>query len=112
MTSKKERSSLEEEEKETSKKFDRSDDPRYEIPAKHLWNEMVIQMDRVQKVQREDTKLRYRCLIMGRNLKCLAGFGVGKASEPREATEAVCRMCKRNIFLLMRIRIPVSPRIW
>mmetsp|Transcript_19592 Transcript_19592/g.27191 ORF Transcript_19592/g.27191 Transcript_19592/m.27191 type:complete len:422 (+) Transcript_19592:235-1500(+) len=66
------------------------------------WGETVIQIDRVQKVQRGGTIVRYRCLMVGGNSNGCAGFGVGKAATPNEATEAASRMCRRNIFFVDR----------
>ena len=79
---------------------DLSHDPRSELPSRAPWSEMVVRMDRVQKVQRGGTMVRYRCLVIGGNLRGVAGFGIGKAAEPKEATEAASRMCKRNIFFI------------
>lgn len=89
-----------ESDKEVMEQIESSADPRSQIPAGHDWSEIVVRMDRVQKVQRGGTMLRYRCLVIGGNARGVAGFGVGKASEPREATEAASRMCKRNIFFV------------
>lgn len=86
--------------KDINETMNMSDDPRSEIPSRHPWSETVVRMDRVQKVQRGGTMVRYRCLVIGGNLRGVAGFGVGKASEPKEATEAASRMCKRNIFFV------------
>mmetsp|Transcript_19281 Transcript_19281/g.29701 ORF Transcript_19281/g.29701 Transcript_19281/m.29701 type:complete len:249 (+) Transcript_19281:478-1224(+) len=66
------------------------------------WGETVIQIDRVQKVQRGGTIVRYRCLMVGGNSNGCAGFGVGKAATPNEATEAASRQCRRNIFFVDR----------
>jgi len=76
------------------------DDPRSEIPERHPWSETVVRMDRVQKVQRGGTMVRYRCLVIGGNLRGVAGFGVGKASDPKDATEAASRMCRRQLFFI------------
>ena len=66
------------------------------------WGETIIRVDRVQKVQRGGTMVRYRCLVVGGNANGCAGFGIGKASSPAEATQVAIRMCKRNIFFVDR----------
>lgn len=66
------------------------------------WSITVIKVDRVQKVQRGGTLVSYRALVVGGNLKGCAGFGIGKASAPNEATKAAERACKRNIFFIDR----------
>mmetsp|Transcript_66437 Transcript_66437/g.98485 ORF Transcript_66437/g.98485 Transcript_66437/m.98485 type:complete len:396 (-) Transcript_66437:446-1633(-) len=66
------------------------------------WSETVIKVDRVQKVQRGGTMVRYRALAVGGNTNGCAGFGVAKASSPAEAVAAACRMTKRNIFFVDR----------
>jgi small subunit ribosomal protein S5 len=64
--------------------------------------EALITVDRVQKVQRGGTMLRYRALVIGGNLNGCAGFGIGKASNPNDATEIASRMARRNIFFVDR----------
>lgn len=66
--------------------------------------EMVIRVDRVQKVQKGGTRVRYRALVIGGNCKGCAGFGIGKANSPQEATANAARMCKRNIFFVDRYK--------
>ena len=66
------------------------------------WGETIVRVDRVQKVQRGGTMVRYRCLVVGGNANGCAGFGIGKASSPAEATQVAIRMCKRNIFFVDR----------
>ena len=66
------------------------------------WGETIVRVDRVQKVQRGGTMVRYRCLVVGGNANGCAGFGIGKASSPAEATQVAIRMCKRNIFFIDR----------
>ena len=85
---------------ENERHQDSTSNPNSELPPNAQWGETVVRMDRVQKVQRGGTIVRYRCLVIGGNLKGVAGFGIGKAAEPREATEAASRMCKRNIFFV------------
>jgi small subunit ribosomal protein S5 len=46
--------------------------------------------------------VRYRCLVVGGNTQGCAGFGIGKAHSPREATDIALKMCKRNIFFMDR----------
>ncbi len=65
---------------------------------------MVVRVDRVQKVQRGGTMVRYRALVIGGNANGVAGFGVAKSNGPQEAAEAAARMCKRNIFFLDRYK--------
>mmetsp|Transcript_18500 Transcript_18500/g.25455 ORF Transcript_18500/g.25455 Transcript_18500/m.25455 type:complete len:414 (-) Transcript_18500:167-1408(-) len=72
------------------------------IRAHGEWSETVIKVDRVQKVQRGGTMVRYRALVVGGNTNGCAGFGVAKASSPNEAVTAACRMTRRNIFFVDR----------
>mmetsp|Transcript_5429 Transcript_5429/g.6770 ORF Transcript_5429/g.6770 Transcript_5429/m.6770 type:complete len:402 (-) Transcript_5429:109-1314(-) len=64
------------------------------------WGESVVKIDRVQKVQRGGTMVRYRCLVIGGNARGVAGFGVGKSIGPKEAAEVASRKCKQNVFFL------------
>mmetsp|Transcript_852 Transcript_852/g.1031 ORF Transcript_852/g.1031 Transcript_852/m.1031 type:complete len:380 (-) Transcript_852:87-1226(-) len=66
------------------------------------WSETIVRVDRVQKVQRGGTMVRYRALVVGGNLNGCAGFGVAKANAPNEACAAAARIAKRNIFFVDR----------
>jgi len=66
------------------------------------WSETVIRVDRVQKVIRGGLTVRFRSLVVGGNANGVAGFGIGKAATPVEATGKAVRMCKRNIFFIDR----------
>jgi len=66
------------------------------------WSETIVRVDRVQKVQRGGTMVRYRALVIGGNLNGCAGFGVAKANAPNEAAAAAARVAKRNIFFIDR----------
>lgn len=66
------------------------------------WSETIVRVDRVQKVQRGGTMVRYRALVIGGNLNGCAGFGVAKANAPNEASAAAARIAKRNIFFIDR----------
>ncbi|GFH61587.1 small subunit ribosomal protein S5 [Chaetoceros tenuissimus] len=66
------------------------------------WSETIVRVDRVQKVQRGGTMVRYRALVIGGNLNGCAGFGVAKANAPNEAAAAAARIAKRNIFFIDR----------
>lgn len=66
------------------------------------WSDTVVRVDRVQKVQRGGTMVRYRALVIGGNLNGCAGFGIAKANSPNEATSSASRMAKRNIFFIDR----------
>lgn len=66
------------------------------------WSETIVTVDRVQKVQRGGTMVRYRALVIGGNLNGCAGFGIAKANTPNEATTNAARMAKRNIFFIDR----------
>mmetsp|Transcript_4911 Transcript_4911/g.7097 ORF Transcript_4911/g.7097 Transcript_4911/m.7097 type:complete len:361 (+) Transcript_4911:130-1212(+) len=66
------------------------------------WGESIIRVDRVQKVQKGGTMVRYRALVVGGNTRGCAGFGIAKANSPQEATQAASRQCKRNIFFIDR----------
>lgn len=66
------------------------------------WGESIIRVDRVQKVQKGGTMVRYRALVVGGNARGCAGFGIAKANSPQEATQAASRQCKRNIFFIDR----------
>jgi small subunit ribosomal protein S5 len=73
-----------------------------DIQPHHDWSETVIRVDRVQKVTKGGTILRYRCLVVGGNTKGFAGFGIGKAGGPQEAAALASRLCKKNIFFTPR----------
>jgi len=45
---------------------------------------------------------RYRELVVGGNANGCAGFGIGKAASPAEATQVAVRICKRNMFFIDR----------
>jgi small subunit ribosomal protein S5 len=66
------------------------------------WSETIVRVDRVQKVQRGGTMVRYRALVIGGNLNGCAGFGVAKANAPNEAAALAARVAKRNIFFIDR----------
>jgi len=66
------------------------------------WGECTIKVDRVQKVERGGTTVRYRALVIGGNGNGAAGFGVGKALSPNEAIIKACKHCKRNVFYIDR----------
>mmetsp|Transcript_32606 Transcript_32606/g.39011 ORF Transcript_32606/g.39011 Transcript_32606/m.39011 type:complete len:423 (-) Transcript_32606:204-1472(-) len=66
------------------------------------WSESVVAVDRVQKVMRGGTTVRYRALAIGGNLNGCAGYGIAKAHAPPEAVAAACRMTRRNIFFVDR----------
>lgn len=66
------------------------------------WSETIIRVDRVQKVQRGGTMVRYRALVIGGNLNGCAGFGVAKANTPQQASFAAARMARTNIFFIDR----------
>jgi small subunit ribosomal protein S5 len=63
---------------------------------------MIVRVDRVQKVQKGGTMVRYRALVVGGNARGCAGFGIAKANSPQEATQLATRQCKRNIFFVDR----------
>lgn len=66
------------------------------------WSETIVRVDRVQKVQRGGTMVRYRALVIGGNLNGCAGYGIAKANAPNEACAAATRMARRNIFFVDR----------
>lgn len=74
----------------------------YNRKAHGPWSETIIRVDRVQKVQRGGTMVRYRALVIGGNLNGCAGFGVAKANTPQQATFEAARMARRNIFFIDR----------
>jgi len=73
-----------------------------EIKPHHDWNDKVVHLDRVQKVQRGGTLLRYRALVIGGTTKGIAGFAMGKANDPQAAIERATRMTRQNLFFLKR----------
>lgn len=98
-----------EDEKGNSEAFDRSNTSDLENEDKDPnqkafgpWSETIVRVDRVQKVQRGGTMVRYRALVIGGNLNGCAGFGVAKANAPNEAAAAAARIAKRNIFFVDR----------
>lgn len=66
------------------------------------WATLIVRTDRVQKVLRGGTMQRFRSLVIGGNTNGCAGFGIGKAYSPSDATESAVRMSKRNIFFVDR----------
>jgi len=68
------------------------------------WSESVVAVDRVQKVMRGGTTVRYRALAIGGNLNGCAGYGIAKAHSPPEAVAAACRKTRRNIFFVDRYK--------
>jgi len=97
----------EEEDKEREEKPDEilemiknGEDPNQE--AYGPWGECTIKVDRVQKVERGGTTVRYRALVVGGNGNGAAGFGIGKALSPNEAIVKACKHCKRNVFYIDR----------
>ncbi|KAL3801816.1 hypothetical protein HJC23_001212 [Cyclotella cryptica] len=96
------RSKMDREEKEDEilEMIKRGDDPNQE--AFGPWGECTIKVDRVQKVERGGTTVRYRALVIGGNGNGAAGFGIGKALSPNEAIIKACKHCKRNVFYVNR----------
>lgn len=78
----------------------RGDDPNQE--AFGPWSETTVRVDRVQKVERGGTTVRYRALLIGGNGNGAAGFGIGKAVSPNEAIVKASKHCKRNVFYIDR----------
>lgn len=66
------------------------------------WSECTVKVDRVQKVERGGTTVRYRALVIGGNGNGAAGFGIGKALSPNEAIIKAGKHCKRNVFYVDR----------
>ena len=86
-------------------KFNSSSDQDSEDPLQKAfgpWSETIVRVDRVQKVQRGGTMVRYRALVIAGNLNGCAGFGVAKANAPNEASAAAARVARRNIFFIDR----------
>lgn len=65
-------------------------------------SEVLVRVDRVQKVQRGGTLLRYRALVIGGNTKGVAGFGVAKGLDANTVSLLASKMSKRNIFFIER----------
>ena len=64
----------------------------------------IVRVDRVQKVQRGGTLVRYRALVVGGNANGCAGFAVAKANSAQEACAIASKRCKRNIFFVDRYK--------
>merc|ERR1712232_852896 len=62
------------------------------------WATLIVRTDRVQKVLRGGTMQRFRSLVIGGNTNGCAGFGIGKAYSPSDATASAIRMSKRTVF--------------
>mmetsp|Transcript_31950 Transcript_31950/g.61568 ORF Transcript_31950/g.61568 Transcript_31950/m.61568 type:complete len:612 (+) Transcript_31950:313-2148(+) len=90
----------EEDEDEILEMIKRGEDPNQE--AFGPWGECTIKVDRVQKVERGGTTVRYRALLIGGNGNGAAGFGIGKALSPNEAMLKASKHCKRNVFYINR----------
>jgi len=72
------------------------------LEAQGPWSETIVRVDRVQKVERGGTTVRYRALVVGGNTNGCAGFGIGKSLAPNDATAAAVKMCKSNLFFVDR----------
>ena len=68
------------------------------------WSESIISVDRVQKVTRGGTTVRYRALAIGGNLNGCGGYGVPKANTPTEAVAFACARTRRIIVFLDRYK--------
>jgi len=68
------------------------------------WGETIVRVDRVQKVQKGGTMMRYRALVIGGNTRGVAGYGIAKAIGPKEAVQAASRKCKQNVFFFDRYK--------
>ncbi|KAL7472702.1 hypothetical protein ACHAXS_013683 [Conticribra weissflogii] len=90
----------EDDEDEILEMIKRGEDPNQE--AFGPWGECTIKVDRVQKVERGGTTVRYRALLIGGNGNGAAGFGIGKALSPNEAMLKASKHCKRNVFYINR----------
>ena len=76
----------------------------FNSPDRFFRADYIVRVDRVQKVQRGGTLVRYRALVVGGNGNGCAGFGVAKANSAQEACAIASKKCKRNIFFIDRYK--------
>ena len=68
------------------------------------WAETIVKINRVQKVVRGGTIMRYRALVVVGNLMGAGGFAYGKGRSPRDAVERASRAAKRDLRFVERFR--------
>jgi len=66
------------------------------------WGETIVKVDRVQKVTKGGTIVKYRSLVVCGNNKGAGGYGVGKGESPREALLLASRNSRRGLVFVDR----------
>ena len=61
------------------------------------WAETIVKINRVQKVVRGGTIMRYRALVVVGNLMGAGGFAYGKGHSPRDAVARASKAAKRDL---------------
>lgn len=68
------------------------------------WAETIVKINRVQKVVRGGTIMRYRALVVVGNLMGAGGFAYGKGHSPRDAVARASKAAKRDLRFVERFR--------
>ncbi len=68
------------------------------------WAETIVKINRVQKVVRGGTIMRYRALVVVGNLMGAGGFAYGKGHSPRDAVARASKAAKRDLRYVERFR--------
>ena len=68
------------------------------------WAETIVKIDRVQKVVRGGTIMRYRALVAVGNLMGAGGFAFGKGHSPQDAVARASRRAKADLRFVDRHR--------
>ena len=68
------------------------------------WAETIVKVDRVQKVVKGGTIVKYRALVAVGNLMGAGGFAYGKATSPQDAIAKASRKAKQNLFFVERFK--------
>jgi len=66
------------------------------------WAELIVKVDRVQKVTKGGVIMSNRCLVTIGNNKGAGGFGMGKGPSPQEAMTLASRNARKNLVFVDR----------
>jgi len=85
----------------------RSEAPAVQVEHEEVigkWAETIVKVDRVQKVVRGGTIMKYRALVVVGNLMGAGGFAYGKGALPADAVSRASKKAKRNLFFSERYK--------
>jgi len=83
------------------------DDPDREPHVSDIigrWAEHVVKVDRVQRVVKGGSVMKYRALVVCGNLMGAGGFAYGKGATPQEAIARASRKSKKRLFFIDRFK--------